>query len=137
MHVAIPGIVQSYDIVTQTVTVRPAITGSVNGEKVELPLLLDVPVYFPGGSTCAITYAVKQGDDCLVVFADKNMDGWFTRGDIQEPFSDRRHDLSDGFALVGFRSLPKAIDYQDNHPFAVHFKDSTGWHTQMMVTDTG
>lgn len=125
MHVALPGIVNSYDIKTQTVTVRPTIMGVLQGERKEIPLLLDVPVYFPGGSNCAITYAVNPGDECLVVFADSSIDGWFLRGDVQEAFTNRKHDLSDGFALVGFRSLPKAIDYQENHPFAVHTNKGT------------
>ena len=105
LHCALPGFVQEYDPVSQTVSVLPA----VKRKGIALPLLRDVPVFFPGTRDSAITWPVSAGDGCLVVFADMDIDRWFETGDAEEPASARKHDLSDAFAFVGFRSGPGAL----------------------------
>ena len=37
------------------------------------------------------------------------MDAWWQSGGIQNQVESRRHDLSDGFAIVGFRSQPAVV----------------------------
>ncbi len=101
LHVAIPGEVVSYDEDTRTVTVQPLIRNWRQSEK--LPLLLDVPAFFWGN----FTFEVNKGDECLVVFADSCIDAWFQNGGVSNPISARRHDMSDGFAFVGFSSKKK------------------------------
>ncbi|MFW8450019.1 Gp138 family membrane-puncturing spike protein, partial [Klebsiella pneumoniae] len=64
---------------------------------VNLPLLVDVPVVFPRGGGCTLTFPVKPGDECLVIFADRCIDFWWQSGGIQEPVDERMHDLSDAF----------------------------------------
>ena len=104
LHCALPGTVESFDPATQTAVVRPLLK-----RKTELPLLRDVPVFFPGSRNSAVTWPVSAGDGCLVVFADTDMDRWFETGRAGEPASARKHDLSDAFAFVGFRSAPEAL----------------------------
>ena len=56
IHCAIPGIVESFDPETQTVSVRPALRSKKkNGADVPLPLIRDVPVFFPGSRSMALT----------------------------------------------------------------------------------
>ena len=119
MHCALPGIVTAYDKATQTVTVKPALRDRLSGGRlIELPLLSDVPVFFPGGTDKAMTFPIEAGDECLVVFSDACIDGWFQYGGTQNPVSLRRHDLSDGFAFVGFRSRKNALqDVPDDPSF--------------------
>lgn len=114
MHTSIPGIIQSFDPALQTATVQTAIRRKVRGENGEVvdekdPLLTDVPVLFLGGGTSALTFPVKVGDECLVVFAELNIDAWYQSGDVQNQVYPRSHSLSDGFAIVGFRSKPNAL----------------------------
>ncbi|GAA5786149.1 Gp138 family membrane-puncturing spike protein [Chitiniphilus shinanonensis] len=111
---ALPGIIQSFDAVAMTCTIQPGIriqirdeTGAIQSRK--LPLLLDCPVVFPGGGGCTLTFPVKPGDECLVVFASRCIDSWWQSGNVQEQADLRMHDLSDGFALVGVRSQPRAL----------------------------
>lgn len=114
LRVSLPGIVQSFDPATCTCTVQPAITGQGIDEKghiqsAPLPLLTDVPVIFPRGGGCTITFPVKAGDECLVVFSDRCIDFWWQNGGIQEPVDPRQHDLSDAFAFVGPQSQAQKI----------------------------
>lgn len=117
MHCALPAVVESYDKATQTVTVKPAIREQLSGGAyVELPLLSDVPVFFPGGAASGITFPVQKGDECLVVFSDSCIDAWYQYGGTQNPVSLRRHDLSDGFAFIGFRSKKNALPSVSDTP---------------------
>ena len=54
-----------------------------------------------------VPFEVHEGDACLVVFADRDIDAWFESGETEVPPSGRMHSLSDGFAFVGFR--PRVI----------------------------
>ncbi len=112
LHCAMPGMVESFDAATQTASVRPALKHS----SVSLPVIPDVPVYFPGGAASGITWPVADGDECLLVFADFDIDRWFESGEAQEAASDRTHDLPDAFAFVGFRSRGKALDDFPENP---------------------
>lgn len=114
LRVSLPGIVESYDPIANTCTVQPAITGQVadaagNFKSAPLPLLVDVPVVFPRGGGCTITFPVKTGDECLVVFSDRCIDFWWQSGGVQEPVDPRQHDLSDAFAIIGPQSQAKKI----------------------------
>lgn len=114
MWTALPGIIESYDAERQTCTVQPAIKGKVEApggaiSSVALPLLVDVPVMFPGGGGVVMTFPIAQGDECLVVFASRCIDAWWQSGGVQEALEARMHDLSDGFAIVGPRSQARKL----------------------------
>ena len=99
LHVAMPGIVKSYDSTKKTVDVQPALRSQLNadGAIIPYPLLRDVPVFMPAA------LEVNPGDGCLVIFADCDIDRWVETGEAEVPASARMHSLSDGFAFVGFR----------------------------------
>lgn len=114
LRVSMPGIIQSFDPIACTCTVQPAISGQVANEagkfkSAPLPLLVDVPVIFPRGGGCTITFPVKAGDECLVVFSDRCIDFWWQNGGVQEPVDPRQHDLSDAFAFIGPQSQAEVI----------------------------
>lgn len=113
LRVAAPGIIQSVDYDRQTCTVQLAIRERLNFdgnlEWTEIPVLPDVPFFVYSGGGYCLTLPVQPGDDCLVVFADSCIDAWWQSGGIQNQVERRRHDLSDGFAVVGFRSQPQTV----------------------------
>ncbi|MBA7874106.1 MULTISPECIES: Gp138 family membrane-puncturing spike protein [unclassified Citrobacter] len=114
IRVALPGIVQSFDPGTVTAVVQPAIRSvetDNDGNRItkNYPLLVDVPVVFPRGGGCTLTFPVKAGDECLVIFADRCIDFWWQNGGVQEPVDDRVHDLSDAFCIIGPQSQAKKI----------------------------
>lgn len=113
LRVACPGIIQSFDVGAQTAIVQLAIREKVNLNGnlswVDIPLILDVPVYFPRAGGYVLTMPVAKGDECLVIFGDMCIDGWWQAGGVQNQVDKRRHDLSDAFALVGVWSQPRKI----------------------------
>jgi len=113
LRVCIPGIIQTFDAATQTATIQPAIkdTVTINGnvQEVNIPVLIDVPVQFPRAGGFVMTFPVKKGDECLVFFSDMCIDAWFSHGGVQPQIEKRRHDLSDGIAVLGVFSQPNKI----------------------------
>lgn len=122
LRVASPGIIESFDSDAQTVTVKVAIRERIvcnhpsfiakHGANVgneEIGLLLDVPIVVPRAGGYAITFPIQIGDECLVIFSDTCIDAWFQSGGIQNQMSLRRHDLSDGFAIIGPWSQPRIL----------------------------
>lgn len=120
IRVAIPAIVESFDAGKQTVSVQPALTeniqaGSDDVKAVKLPILTDIPICFPRANGYCITLPVAKGDECLLVFADMCIDGWWQSGGVQDQMETRRHDLSDAFAIIGVTSQPRKVSaYSDN-----------------------
>lgn len=110
LRVAIPGIVREWDEQQQTVSVQPAIREKLSNAgqqyEVEIPLLVDVPVVMPRAGGYMLAFAPKPGDECLVIFADSCIDSWWQSGNVQSQAESRRHDLSDGFAILGCWSQP-------------------------------
>ncbi|MNG60898.1 hypothetical protein D3C81_17790 [compost metagenome] len=114
LRVSIPGIIQSFDPDAVTCVVQPVVKGYILNSGGEtnpsnLPLLLDVPVIFPRGGGVTLTFPVKAGDECLVVFADRCIDFWHQSGGVQEAATERMHHLADATAQVGLQSLAKKI----------------------------
>lgn len=127
LRVAMPCIVQSFDPVKQTVKVLPTVMEKVlqNKDGIPTPTDLqwtrpfgDIPVLMPSGGPFVLTFPIQTGDECLVIFADMCIDSWWQSGGINNSQLDkRRHDLSDGFAIIGPRSIPKAIgSYNTTEP---------------------
>ena len=118
LHCALPGIVTAFDPITQTVTVQPAMRSRLSGssDTLLLPLIHDVPVFFPGSRRAALTFPIEPGDECLLIFADSAIDRWFETGEAEAPDSTRHHDLSDAFAFVGFRSRHNALPEFPSEP---------------------
>ena len=114
MWTSLPGTVESFNAAAMTVSVRPGVMGVVTQQdgtttSKELPLLVDVPVHFPGGGGFTLTFPIQKGDECLLVFSSRPVDAWWQSGGVQVPTANRMHSLSDAFALVGFRSKPRAL----------------------------
>ena len=108
---ALPATVVSYNAAAGTIVAQPtiqAVQQAQNGtlSNITLPVLPDVPVVFPSGGGCTLTFPIAPGDECLVVFASRAIDAWWQSGGVQPQIEPRMHDLSDGFAIFGPRSKP-------------------------------
>lgn len=111
---ALPCIIQSFNPVAMTCEVQPTINGIVRqqdgtSKEVKMPLLLDCPVFFPSGGGFTLTFPIKPGNECLVIFASRCIDAWWQQGGIQGQAELRMHDLSDGFCLPEVFSQPRVL----------------------------
>lgn len=114
MWTALPAIVVDVNFEKMTLSAQPAIRGEQSmpdgsSTKVNLPLLVDVPIQFPNAGGFALTLPIAAGDEVLIVFASRCIDGWWQSGGVQNAIEFRMHDLSDGFAIVGISSVPNVI----------------------------
>ena len=112
IHTSLPGVIIKYDATTMTAEVQPAIKTTVinpDGTQtlVNTAPIHDVPVHFPGGGGHLLTFPVKTGDECLLMFSQRSIDHWFQLGGVQTPSDLRMHDINDCIAMVGLRSQPK------------------------------
>jgi hypothetical protein len=104
---SMPGIVQNYNAQQATVDVMLALKGAVqkqDGSTVaqNYALLKHLPVVWPRGGNCTLTFPIAANDECLVVFAARAIDSWWQQGGYAtSPVESRMHDLSDGFAIPG------------------------------------
>lgn len=55
------------------------------------------------------TFPINQGDECILLFSDREIESWFINGDVNPEGYPRMHDLTDAVAIFGIRSLPKMI----------------------------
>ena len=114
IHTAMPGTIVSYDPATMTVVVQPSIQGmhqKLDGkvEPVTISTIGDVPVHFPSGGGHTMTFPISPGDECLIMFSERNIDNWFQHGGVQQPRDYRMHDMNDAFVLVGLKSQPNSL----------------------------
>lgn len=114
------GTVQSFDKNKQTATATlnykktifqlNRATGLYNPVLRDYPVLLDCPVIFLGGGDASLTCPVKKGDECLVIFNDRDLDNWFQGSSTSAVATSRAHSFSDAILLVGIRSLANVLE---------------------------
>lgn len=129
---ALPAIVTSFDAENLTCEVQPAIQGKRVLEDgtvqvVNLPILLDCPVVFPHAGGCSLTFPIKTGDECLVVFSARAIDFWWQQGGVQPPAETRMHDLSDGFVIPGPWSQATKIKNVSTEAVELRSDDRQAW----------
>ena len=115
--------IQSFDSVRQVATATinykktyfrlNKATGIYDPVLVDFPLLIDCPVISLGGGTAALTFPIQQGDECLVLFNDRDLDNWFQGSNSSGVATQRLHSFSDGIILVGLRSLAHVLPAYD------------------------
>jgi hypothetical protein len=112
---AMPCIVQSVDLTKMTLSCVIAIQGRMEDQNgllsfVNISPIQDVPIVFPSAGGFTITMPIAVGDEVLVLFAARCIDSWWQNGGFGNvPMEYRMHDLSDGFAIPGPKSVPRAI----------------------------
>ena len=115
--------IQSFDPEKQTVSatinykksyLRRDADGIYKTVLLDYPILLDCPAVILGGGNAALTMPIAKGDQCLMLFNDRDIDNWFQSGQVGAVASARAHSMSDGFALVGVRSLANPLTDYDS-----------------------
>lgn len=114
LFTALPGFIISFDPMKMLAVIQVTIQFTQTDEQgnpnvVTMAPLVDVPVIFPNAGGFALTFPLAAGDEVLVIFASRCIDGWWQNSGVQPQAEFRMHDLSDGFAIPGPKSLPNVI----------------------------
>jgi len=97
----------------QTVEINIQVKRRVQGDKIkDYPLLVDCPYVVISGGGAYLDMPIKKGDYCIVLFSDRNIDTWWDSANVKEPATRRKHNLSDGIALVGIN--PKTAFFKSD-----------------------
>jgi len=107
----------------QTATIKISVnrnfdTSAVQSEQVFIEDLKNVPVHTPFGGGWSVTFPIKQGDTCMLCFSQVGYDHWFFEDKDEagtfagDPmyWTERMFSLQDGFAMVGFNTIARAIE---------------------------
>lgn len=140
---SIPGIVVSFDPIKQTCVVQPAIqeivllpppatpTNPTPGTTQNIPTsvtiepIQDVPICMMRVPGWSITLPITKGTECLLIFSDTCIDGWWQNSGVNAPYDRRRHDLSDAIALFGPWSQPNVLSNYSTSSMQIRSDDET------------
>jgi len=105
------GKIESFDSATQTATISISyLKQKLNTrEYISFPVILKCPCIVMNGGGAYISFPIAAGDECIVLFSDREIDTWLETGGVNQPRTNRTHDLTDAIALVGIHSLPNVI----------------------------
>lgn len=115
------GIIESFDATKQVAKIQLVDNWVINTftgrSENRIEPIVNCPVVFPYGTNGGITFPVTKGDECLVLFNDRNLQNWQMTGAITTPATQRMHSITDAIALVGISSVPNAIpDFNNTYP---------------------
>lgn len=116
----IPGRIAGFDPQTQRCSATPAVQSYYYDVDLEEPVayeppqITNCPVWFPAGGGFQITYPLADGDDCLILCAERSIDEWMATGNASSAPRDlRRFDFSDAIVLPGIRPAARPLDIND------------------------
>ena len=96
------------------------------------PQISGVPVSFICGATFSIQIPVQNGDACIVIFCDGDLDNWVNGEGYIPAFSQDKHGLNGAIALVGITNLLTKIENYITSGIRIKYKSS-----EIELTDSG
>lgn len=125
VRVALPGRIVSYDAASQLADVKPQIHRRFpDGHTEELPILVDVPILWPRSGGASITLPVLAGDPVLLLFSDRSIEDWLSKGEEGPPEDPRKHHLTDALGIMGVMPVSETGD-GNGTDLLVKYGDST------------
>lgn len=102
VHVSLPGRILSYDKSTNKAKVQLEVKRTyISGESVDIPPLVDVPVWWPRAGKSFLHLPLRAGHKVQVIFSERSIEEWKQNGSGVAPLSTRKFSLSDAWALPG------------------------------------
>lgn len=109
---------------TQTADIQIQHIDEYKGELFTPIILTNVPVFINGTSTAYITMPNLVGSNCVLLIMDKNIDAFLATGEMYQPSTTRKHDITDCIALLTFKTQVDAIQDYDNEAINIGYENS-------------
>jgi len=152
VHTCIPGTIESYDPVKKKVSVKPGIKKELDTGSISYPVITDVPVMFPCTKDSIITFPLKKGDGCLILFSETCLERYLSAaGEEVEAGDKRKFALSDAICIPGLFPFGSPGSVGDGINLQVKYKnyevsigelgitlktgDASGWQPNILTTD--
>ena len=106
VHVSMIGKIETFDPQTNRASITPVGKFTApDWQEIPYPTIHNVPLQFPcgNGGKSGCTFPVKQGDTCIIVFADHQIEN-FLSGEKSDDM--RNHSLNDAYAIPTLFSAP-------------------------------
>lgn len=108
----LPAHVTAFDEDTQLAQVQPdvqLVDTANNNSGVTIPVVENVPVQFAGNDEFYFFHKVQSGTQGILVYSQRSIDEWTTRGGLVTPADTRMLSGDDAFFIAGIRSSNNAI----------------------------
>lgn len=147
INTTIPAIVDEFNPSTQRISATPAIQfkhinpdGSV--EYMNYPKITNIPLAIQRGNGVLITYPIKKGDVCTLIFSQRSIDNFLLEGNIQKPYEGenpltsvvRCMDMTDALCFPGVITNKEFISGYSTS--AVELRNSDGTTKVSVSSDT-
>lgn len=105
-----PAEVKTYNAANQTADLQPLFKIYFQDTLVDMPVIRQVPVQWPGGGDGALTFPLAAGDVCGLVPQGIDISNWVASGTKnQAPATRRRFSISDVVAYPRFRPISNPL----------------------------
>ena len=126
VRTTIPGYFLEFDPETQLATLQVGIQRlNINGETFTPPPIVRCPVCIYGGTGGIVEVEIVKGDEALIHFSMRCIDGWRTQGGVAPLTRIERFREADAFAVLAPRSQKKVITEYANDGIRVRSLDGT------------
>lgn len=129
------GTIQSFNPETQTAQVTVNYTktflmidaiGDTTVTTPSYPTLIECPCIVIGGGGGYLSFPITAGDECLILFNDRDMSNWYGTGSTSSPPpTGTLHSFSDAVILVGIRSVPNTLVDYDGESVTLNYLGKT------------
>jgi hypothetical protein len=134
------GIIESFNAANQTATIKVVHKRLISTDFYEnktwqdYPILLDCPCMIFSGGDGSLEMPITKGDECIILFNDRELDNWFESGEISSFDDERTHALSDGIAIVGIKSLVNSISGYSTDKIRLKYKGNYITISELILT---
>jgi hypothetical protein len=113
---SIAGHILAFDVDTQLAQVQIGVSSrDRKGNEIIPDPIIECPVQFSGGNDWYFEHEINAGDEGLIIFSQRCLDGWIQTGGVANNPIARFHDKQDACFIPGIRSKPNVIkDFQNN-----------------------
>lgn len=126
---SIAGHILAFDVDTQLAQVQIGVSSRDRKGNAIIPdPIIECPVHFSGGGGWSFEHKLVAGDEGLIIFSQRCLDGWIQTGGVANNPIARFHDKQDACFIPGIRSKPNAIKDFQNDGIRLRNADASVYH---------